>query len=324
MCQPWDMVTLTDISALEKMAQDGLLAELGSPRSGEGLPWGETSMRAVHHVNLPALGTCLSADAPAHVLVSSPRERVRSGTVVSHVWSGPLPDRSLFRLSDDVLMASPGLVLAQMATSTPLPELAAVVMEMCGRYGRVRWSSRGFLDRKLLTTPQNLREYLCSLPGHLCIQRAERATQFALVGSRSPLETSFALMVSLPEELGGCGFARPRLNHRIDPSPQLAALCDQGWYEADLCWPEQRVICEVNSRQEHLTPQAQDHDAAKTGALEAMGWRVHPVTVGLLKSTTSREALFGQIARSLGCPAPGDSPEEVRRRGDLVQRLLEW
>ena len=265
------MVTLTDISALEKMAQDGLLAELGSPRSGEGLPWGETSMRAVHHVNLPALGTCLSADAPAHVLVSSPRERVRSGTVVSHVWSGPLPDRSLFRLSDDVLMASPGLVLAQMATSTPLPELAAVVMEMCGRYGRVRWSSRGFLDRKPLTTPQNLREYLGHLPGRLCVLRAERATRLALVGSRSPLETSFALMVSLPEELGGCGFARPRLNHRIDPSPQLAALCDQGWYEADLCWPERRVICEVNSRQEHLTPQAQDHDAAKTGALEAMG-----------------------------------------------------
>lgn len=318
------MVTLTDISALEKMAQDGLLAELGSPRSGEGLPWGETSMRAVHHVNLPALGTCLSADAPAHVLVSSPRERVRSGTVVSHVWSGPLPDRSLFRLSDDVLMASPGLVLAQMATSTPPPELAAVVMEMCGRYGRVRWTERGFLDRGPLTTPDNLREYLGHLPGRLCVQRAERATRLALVGSRSPLETSFALMVSLPEELGGCGFVRPRLNHRIDPSTQLAALCDQGWYEADLCWPKQRVICEVNSRQEHLTPQAQDHDAAKTGALEAMGWRVHSVTVGLLKSPTSREALFGQMTSSLGCPPPSDRPEDVRRRGELMRRLLDW
>lgn len=317
------MVTLTDISALEKMAQDGLLAELGSPRSGEGLPWGETSMRAVHHVNLPALGTCLSADAPAHVLVSSPRERVRSGTVVSHVWSGPLPDRSLFRLSDDVLMASPGLVLAQMATSTPLPELAAVVMEMCGRYGRVRWTERGFLDRGPLTTPDNLREYLRHLPGRLCVQRAERATRLALVGSRSPIETSFALMVSLPKELGGCGFARPRLNHRIDPSTQLAVLCDQGWYEADLCWPERRVICEVNSRQEHLTPNAQDHDAAKTGALEAMGWRVHSVTVGLLKSPTSREALFGQMTSSLGCPPPSDRPEDVRRRGELMRRLLD-
>lgn len=318
------MVTLTDISALEKMAQDGLLAELGSPRSGEGLPWGETSMRAVHHVNLPALGTCLSADAPAHVLVSSPRERVRSGTVVSHVWSGPLPDRSLFRLSDDVLMASPGLVLAQMATSTPLPELAAVVMEMCGRYGRVRWTERGFLDRGPLTTPDNLREYLGHLPGRLCIQRAERATRLALVGSRSPLETSFALMVSLPEELGGCGFTRPRFNHRIDPSTQLAVLCDQGWYEADLCWPERRVICEVNSRQEHLTPNAQDHDAAKTGALEAMGWRVHSVTVGLLKSPTSREALFERVASSLGCPPPSDGPEDVRRRGELMRHLLDW
>lgn len=317
------MVTLTDISALEKMTQDGLLAELGSPISGAGLDWGRTSMRAIGHAGLPGLGTCLSVDTPAHVLVSSPQDRVRSKRVVSHVWSGPLPDRSLFRLSDDVLMASPGLVLAQMATSTPLPELAAVVMEMCGRYGRVRWSSRGFLDRKPLTTPQNLREYLCSLPGHLCIQRAERATQFALVGSRSPLETSFALMVSLPEELGGCGFARPRLNHRIDPSPQLAALCDQGWYEADLCWPERRVICEVNSRQEHLTPNAQDHDAAKTGALEAMGWRVHSVTVGLLKSPTSREALFGQMTSSLGCPPPSDRPEDVRRRGELMRRLLD-
>ena len=318
------MVTLTDISALEKMAADGLLAELGSPISGAGLDWGRTSMRAIGHAGLPGLGTCLSVDTPAHVLVSSPQDRVRSKSVVSHVWSGPLPDRSLFRLSDDVLMASPGLVLAQMATSTPLPELAAVVMEMCGRYGRVRWSSRGFLDRKPLTTPQNLREYLCSLPGHLCIQRAERATRLALVGSRSPLETSFALMVSLPEELGGCGFARPRLNHRIDPSTQLAVLCDQGGYEADLCWPERRVICEVNSRQEHLTPNTQDHDAAKTGALEAMGWRVHSVTVGLLKSPTSREALFGQMTSSLGCPPPSDRPEDVRRRGELMRRLLDW
>lgn len=318
------MVTLTDISALEKMATDSLLAELGSPISGAGLDWGRTSMRAIGHAELPGLGTCLSEGAPAHVLASSPQDRVRSKSVVSHVWRGPLPDRSLFQLADDVLMASPGLVLAQMATSTPPPELAAVVMEMCGRYGRVRWTERGFLDRGPLTTPDNLREYLGHLPGRLCIQRAERATRLALVGSRSPLETSFALMVSLPEELGGCGFARPRLNHRIDPSTQLAVLCDQGWYEADLCWPERRVICEVNSRQEHLTPNAQDHDAAKTGALEAMGWRVHSVTVGLLKSPTSREALFGQIARSLGCPAPGDSPEEVRRRGDLVQRLLEW
>lgn len=149
MCQPWGMVTLTDISALEKMAQDGLLAELGSPRSGEGLPWGETSMRAVHNVNLPALGTCLSADAPAHVLVSSPRERVRSGTVVSHVWSGPLPDRSLFRLSDNVLMASPGLVLAQMATSTPCQSLppwswrcAAAMVELDGHRAASLTASR--------------------------------------------------------------------------------------------------------------------------------------------------------------------------------------
>lgn len=318
------MVTLTDISALEKMAADGLLAELGSPTSGTGLEWGRTSMRAISHAGLPGLGTCLSEDAPAHVLVSSPRERVRSRRVVSHVWSGPLPDRSLFRLSDDVLMASPGLVLAQMATSAPLPELAAVVMEMCGRYGRVRWAERGFLDRGPLTTPQNLREYLCSLSGHLCVQRAVEVTRLALVGSRSPLETAFALMVSLPEKLGGCGFVRPWLNFRIDPSPQLAALCDQGWYEADLCWPERRVICEVNSRQEHLTPQAQDHDAAKTGALEAMGWRVHPVTVGLLKTPTSREALFGQMAESLGCQPPSNKPEDVRQRGELVRRLLDW
>ena len=84
------------------------------------------------------------------------------------------------------------------------------------------------------------------------------------------------------------------------------------------------MICEVNSRQEHLTPNAQDHDAAKTGALEAMGWRVHSVTVGLLKSPTSREALFERVASSLGCPPPSDGPEDVRRRGELVRRLLDW
>lgn len=318
------MVTITDISALEKMAADGLLAELEPPGSGEGLAWGRTSVRAIRLAGLPELGTCLSKDAPAHVLVSSPQDRVRSELVESHVWSGGLPERSLFRLGDEVLMASPGLVLAQMATGTPLPELTAATMEMCGRYGRVRWAERGFLDRGPLTTPQNLRGYLRSLPGHLCVCRAEEATRLAIVGARSPLETTFALVFSLPERLGGCGFAQPRLNCRIDPSPELAALCDQGWYEADLCWPERRVVCEVNSRQEHLSPSAQDHDAAKAGALEAMGWKVHSLTAGLLKSPSRREALFGQVDSSLGCPPPSSRPKDARRRGDLARRLLEW
>lgn len=221
-------------------------------------------------------------------------------------------------------MASPGLVFAQMSARLALPELAAVTMELCGRYGRVRWLERGFLDRSPVATIGSLRAYLAQLDAHPNIGKANHALDLALVGSRSPLETSFSLMVSLPEALGGCGFERPEPNRRIDPSPELRSYCSQGWYEADLCWPDQHVICEVNSRQNHLTPEAQDHDAAKAGALRALGWEVCSVTVGLLKRAQTREALFSQIALLLGAGNLSHEAEAVRLRARLAKRLLAW
>ena len=316
------MVTLTDISALEKMAADGLLKGLGQPVRGDALPWSLGSMRQLPADELVGLGIPASVETPLHALVDCARARVRSKRLVSHVWSGPLPDRSLYRLSDGVLLASPGLVLAQMATRLDVPRLVAVAMELCGMYGRVRRLGRGFLDRSPLASPASLGSYLAQLPGHLGVEKARRAADLAFVGSRSPLETSFSLMLSLPTAYGGCGFDPPELNHRIDPASELRPYCSQAWYEADVCWPDRGVICEVNSRQNHLTPEAQDHDAAKAGALEAMGWRVHSVT--RLRDTPSRESLLSQIARSLGCEAPEGAPGAVRARGELARRLLAW
>lgn len=313
------MLTITDISALKLMAQDGLLASLRQTPALAPAAWSTTSTADVHRT-IADLGIAApSEESPLHVLVKRPKDRVRSDVMESHVWEGPTPAGSFYELGKGALLASPGFRLAQMSIGRTVAQTAAIGMELCGRYGTSD-DERGFLDRGPVSTPEDLRGYLAQLKGHYGMTKAARSLQWVLPNSGSPMETLLALLLTLPQVDGGCAFPAPELNMRIDPSGELRPLSSQSWFEADLCWPDLGVIAEYNSRMYHSDEKAQDHDSAKADALRAMGWDVHWVTPGRLTDQASREVLIAQMAHALGAERP--EADFTTLRGDLVMGLM--
>lgn len=311
------MITITDITAMEVWAQQGLLDRLGGPCSASGLDWVAGSAREVWDGGLGALGVAATREAPVHVLVDSAAHRIRSGRVANHIWAGRIPAGSLYLLAPGVLIASPAFCCLQMASRSSLPRTASVIMECLGAYGRRRGHWRGFLDREPLLTRAELAGYLREARGCMGAKKASRALRLALSPTRSPLETKTALLLTLPSGLGGYGMPRPEVNYVIAPRAEDVPFSQFARYEVDICWPGSRTIVEVDSYQYHASDEQLDTDAKRRNSLKSMGWKISSVTAGQL-SGDALDVLTRQIARDLGTRAKRPAPE---RRDWLVGEL---
>jgi hypothetical protein len=75
-----------------------------------------------------------------------------------------------------------------------------------------------------------------------------------------------------------------------------------GPYEADVLFPAQKVIVELDDRRTHQTTRAFQSDRAKDAALTALGYRVLRVTWHRL--TNEPDLVIAQLRATLGSPAP--------------------
>ena len=127
---------------------------------------------------------------PLHVLVGDKGGRIQSERVVSHIWSSRLPGGSLCHLAPGVAVTSPEFCYL-LAARRGIAPAAAVGMEACGAYGK-DGSSRGFADRKAISSLASLKSYLDGARGCRSVKAARAALDLVIEGSRSPLETKTA------------------------------------------------------------------------------------------------------------------------------------
>lgn len=310
------MITITDISAMKLWAHDGLLGRLGNPCSSHGTSWTAESSREVWESGLEMLGIVATKGNPVHILVDGPQRRLRSEKVRCHVWSGRLPAGSLYQIAPGVLITSPAFCCLLDGARASLPHVTSRLMECLGLYG-LSDEPRGFLDRDPLFTESELISYLNGAKGCPGVNKVRRALRRALHPARSPLETKAALILTLPAKLGGYGITRPELNHVITPRAEDIPFSQFARYEVDLCWPESRLVIEVDSTQYHSTAEQIDVDAKKRNSLKSMGWKVISVTAGQL-SGDALDVLARQVARDLWVSPKMPTPE---RRDWLVNEL---
>lgn len=86
------------------------------------------------------------------------------------------------------------------------------------------------------------------------------------------METLLALLLYLPNNLGGYGLKKPKLNYRVDAPASLRELADRSYCLCDLCWPEANLAVEYDSRLHHSEPgrQAAMRDgAARSSRLDS-------------------------------------------------------
>ena len=137
-------------------------------------------------------------------------------------------------------------------------------------------------------------------------QERRTATRYLLDGSASAMETLLALLLYLPNNLGGYGLKKPKLNYRVDAPASLRELADRSYCLCDLCWPEANLAVEYDSRLHHSEPGRQSSDARRRSTLIALGFTVITVFPGHITDSGTFNRLARQVA---ALPRPRVHPQ---------------
>lgn len=255
---------------------------------------------------------------PVHLLISNQRRRgeVR-GTKVHRTSLAQIPAGLALELAPGVYCVGPELCFAQIARHTSIIGSVVLGCELCGRYSQFAKRISGFYDRPPLTSIERIDTALDELAGLYGLSDAYAALPWVQNGARSPMETVLLAELSLPTELGGLAFERPRLNYPIELDAASSELLGQRVCVVDGAWPEAKRGYEYNGGPFH---QDQSEVRKRIEALGHMGWNVtvigleHMANFNELQKTVS---LFeGDVPRLTSRHAP------IMKTRELHQRLL--
>lgn len=175
-----------------------------------------------------------------------------------------------------------------------------------------------------LMTCESLR-HMASWLGTTSVEtRAHEVARLALNKSASPMETSVALMLTLPVQVGGFGISRPRLNAPVDAASVRGVLSDRDEVKADMLWKEQGVAAEYDSYEFHgrLGPWQLTQDAIRSNILTSLGYSVFRITFGVVSSLAGMTVLAQQIAHALGIELEEPNEIQAKRRTRLYVELM--
>lgn len=271
------------------------------------------------------------------VLVKYGDQRNISGAKV-HTLSRELPNRSLYRLDDDVFIASPELCLMQLASKLDEPQAVKLALEMCGSYAIDPYAEavRGFYDneeddvdtgfckRPPLTSKAKLDSFASRLFVPNSRARSTSFLRYVADDSASPRETAIYMLFCMALRFGGYGFAIPELNRRIELTPSEQLMIGAHHFDCDLYWPNKRVAVEYDSALHHTEAEKQERDAIRRNMLEHKGLRVIVATRKQLNSPAQFDTLAQQVARAIRKNRRLPEREHIEARKQLRKTALEW
>lgn len=210
-----------------------------------------------------------------HVLSLLHSDHSRSDAHMTHSWTTPLPEGSLFALDENVYVSSPEFTFLQLAHSLDFLQLIAYGFELCGTYVFDEHLERGFNTRNVpLVTLDELNNFVESAERSSGRAKARKALRYIQEHSASPMESVCALLLSLPYRYGGYALPKMLLNTKIDVPRSLEVLCPSGYVRADLRVPDTMFVIEYLGGYDHSGWASMQADRGRVVALAEMGFEV--------------------------------------------------
>ena len=228
-------------------------------------------------------------------------------------------------MDSGLAVTSPELCFLQMASELPLVGLVALGYELCGGYRLDPESAKdkGFRIDRPLASVESLSSYVARTSGSKGNKNALKALRFIMDGSASPMETILAILLVFPHRLGGYGFPKPLLNHRIDASASVRkATGKSNYYYCDLYWPDEKVDVEYDSDVYHTGSNRIAQDAIRRNALSSMGITVVTVSRRQVVDTLKLRELAEELSKLLGRRLRYTITEFSYRNAKLLEQLL--
>lgn len=258
-----------------------------------------------------------------------------SHQLVRHLTSREeLPSGSLCKIDAGIYVLTPAyciLQVASIATRLASPEttpgfalviVAKVACEMCGTYSL---SEKGLTERKPLTTVGELATLALSSAGSYGVRLLREAIPYIVPNTRSPKETDLALLLCLPEGLGGFALPRPLSNFELDVSRvRVGLFATWTTCTVDFYWPQARLVVEYDSWDFHdeLGEGKTAQDDERANALRALGYTVVTIRRNDLYSRSRFRAKAEEIADALSCELPEQTAEFAKAHETLRMMLL--
>ena len=257
---------------------------------------------------------------PVRAIVGTIEARTTTACLVSHKWT-TLPANSFIDAGQGFLVSTPEFCFLQMAREMTVAQLVQLGLELCGTYALVDDGPAVSRDASL-TTAAKLRAFVEAAAGAPGRAKALRATRYLLDGSASAMETLLALLLYLPNNMGGYGLKKPVLNYRIDVPPSRRDLADRGYCLCDLCWPDAKLAVEYDSELHHTDPDRQSSDARRRSTLIALGFTVVTVFPGHIADSGTFNRLARQVAKATDKRLRYRDPEFTRKHLELREQLF--
>ena len=254
-------------------------------------------------------------DAPIRAMVPNKASRVSTADLACFLsGAAPAPGSFIRGAGEGLLIAAPELVVLQLALKLPMPKLAELVSELCSTYyydlvnaPQLSRNEDGLFSRVVVRecarsnrpVPISCLRAMTWFSEQSATSRAgramARAVRYAVDGSASPMETTLALMLSLPKSAGGYGLPKPQMNRVLPIDAESGRV-----RVADLFWPMANVVVEYDSDTHHAEKEKLRRDALRRNQLESRSVTVLTATAEHLSSIAALDKLASQIARALG------------------------
>ena len=269
---------------------------------------------------LQSLGVAEAELNTVHLAVGAGRVHRPTSGLVRHALRERVLAAHAVEVAKGIRVVDPSLLFIQAAQWMDFLQLGEFGYELSGDY-RLGPSGTGYARAKPLVDPAALSSLL-STTFKRCkgSHRASGALRYIRGGSRSPMETALAMLICLPQNLGGLGINDIELNYRIDIVGPAQALTKSEYFEIDLYHPASRRGAEYDGW-DHAEAKRREHDAERRNALEEMGVYYKTLTAGQFNNQLSLHRAMNAIAHSFGVEAP-TSKEFQTRQNELREFLI--
>ena len=238
-----------------------------------------------------------------------------------HVSSKRFSSSRFIELGNDVYIAGVELCALQAATYLSFRELVEYYFELCGAYSLGAGSSTSYTERIALTSTERLKQFFKSITRCDGLTLARKAIQCVRDGCRSPMETAFVMMLTLPKSEGGLGIKGVETDYEVQVTAAAKNLTRRKKFYMDAYLKKSRTDVEYNGFH-HDAEEDRAIDEERKNALASMGYGIITVSRYSFMHAGSFVRVMEAIQRKEGI-RPSRLPKDFQiMQEDLRQFVL--